>query len=93
MVRGFWQNKVYSFFTPFGQRGDTDINYQPRVEYFKDGLNKAKNLLESSIKEIDKYWQEIDIKATNEDVIDIKPNFMGLGLNINALIKKFFKKK
>lgn len=27
------------------------------------------------------------------EVIDLKPNFMGLGLNINALIKKFFKKK
>lgn len=77
----------------------TVVNDQSDVKYFKDGLNKAKILLESFTKEIDEYWQDVDIKANNKskinlnDVIELKPNFMGLGLNINALIKKVFKKK
>ncbi|MCX6174808.1 MAG: hypothetical protein NTZ27_08675 [Ignavibacteriales bacterium] len=76
----------------------TVVNDQTDVKYFKDGLNTAKILLESFIKEIDKYWQD-DIKANNKsninlnDVIELKPNFMGFGLNINAIIKKFFKRK
>jgi|SRR5690554_4939475 len=28
-----------------------------------------------------------------EDVIDVKPNFMGVGLNLNALFRKLFNKK
>lgn len=27
-----------------------------------------------------------------DDIVDIKPNFMGIGLNINALFRKLFKK-
>ena len=46
------------------------------------------------------YLQNIpseDNNATNsinqEDIIDLKPNFMGLGLNINALLRWWKKKK
>jgi hypothetical protein len=28
-----------------------------------------------------------------EDIVEVKPNFMGIGLNLNALWKKWFKKK
>jgi hypothetical protein len=28
-----------------------------------------------------------------EDIIDVKPNFMGVGLNLNALLRKLFRKK
>lgn len=28
-----------------------------------------------------------------EDIVDVKPNFMGVGLNLNALYRKIFKKK
>ncbi len=38
---------------------------------------------------------EQNYKSTTpvEDVIDVKPNFMGVGLNLNALFRKFFSKK
>jgi hypothetical protein len=29
---------------------------------------------------------------TEEDIVDVKPNFMGIGLNLNAAWKKWFKK-
>ena len=31
--------------------------------------------------------------SSAEDIIELKPNFMGLGININALYRKFFGKK
>ena len=40
-------------------------------------------------------WLESKISSMaspSEDVIDIKPNFFGIGLNLNAALKKWFKK-
>ncbi|EGQ7845336.1 hypothetical protein RV040_004883 [Vibrio alginolyticus] len=28
-----------------------------------------------------------------EDIVDIKPNFMGIGLNLNALVRRLFRKR
>ena len=71
-----------------------DVNDRSHIEYFKNGLNNAKVFLESLIKEIEKYWPDTNKSSEyNSDIIDIKPNFMGIGLNINAIYKKLFKKK
>jgi len=35
--------------------------------------------------------QNIDSQSKHEDIIEIKPNFCGIGLNLNALIRKIFK--
>jgi hypothetical protein len=38
--------------------------------------------------------RDTDSNSVNlNDVVELKPNFMGIGLNINALIKKCFKRK
>jgi hypothetical protein len=76
----------------------TNPNDDSRIKYFNDGLAKAKILLESFIKEIEENWKD-DTIITNDkaqininDVVELKPNFMGFGININAIIKKYFKK-
>jgi exoribonuclease II len=40
-------------------------------------------------------WLESKITSTTsstEDIVDVKPNFFGIGLNLNAAWKKWFKK-
>jgi hypothetical protein len=39
-----------------------------------------------------KQHKEINSTANNEDIIDVKPNFMGIGINFNALFRKFRRK-
>ena len=39
-----------------------------------------------------KKQKEITAKASNEDVIDVKPNFMGVGINLNAVFRRFRRK-
>jgi len=36
--------------------------------------------------------QKITSSDNNEDIIDVKPNFMGIGINFNALFRKFIRK-
>lgn len=49
-----------------------------------EGLKAIKN--ESHVPTTDKVESE-------EDIIDLKPNFMGLGINLNALFRKLFRKR
>ncbi len=35
----------------------------------------------------------VDDKPIDEDIVDVKPNFFGLGLNFNAIFKRFKRKK
>jgi hypothetical protein len=39
-----------------------------------------------------KQQQEITLLTSNEDIIDVKPNFMGVGINFNALFRRFRRK-
>ncbi|MBB1440665.1 hypothetical protein H5202_18725 [Shewanella sp. SG41-4] len=39
-----------------------------------------------------KQQKEINSTTNNEDIIDVKPNFMGVGINFNALFRKFRRK-
>lgn len=78
----------------------TNSNHdQTHVAYYKKGLDEAKNILESFINEIEEYWKENDVESNNKsnvnfnEIVELKPNFMGLGININALIRKLFKKR
>lgn len=32
-------------------------------------------------------------ESSAEDIVDVKPNFMGIGLNLNALFRKLFSRK
>jgi hypothetical protein len=81
-----------------GESGST-YDYQTQdLEEFKEGLDRATLTLESFVKEIEEYSQDNNIESNNNstvglnEVVDLKPNFMGIGLNINMLIRKFFKK-
>ena len=40
-------------------------------------------------------WKRADEKEIDEfnKIVDLKPNFMGLGINVNAIIEKLFKRK
>lgn len=64
--------------------------------YFNQGLNEAKGILELFVKEIEEYWIDDNNEVSKNkaleinDIVTIKPNFFGLGLDINALIKKLF---
>ncbi len=33
------------------------------------------------------------LKEASDDIVEVKPNFMGIGLNLNAMWKKWFKRK
>jgi len=74
------------------------ITDQQRIKDFNDGLVKAKNLLESFIKEIEENSEDDTIIKNDNaqininDIVELKPNFMGFGININKIIKKYFKK-
>ena len=60
----------------------------------KSGLS----FLEPKINMNGKEWlaskkqQEVISPTNNEDIIDVKPNFMGVGINFNALFRRFRRK-
>lgn len=47
--------------------------------------------LTDSVEKIKKNVEELNKESTT-DLLELKPNFMGLGLNINEVIKKLSKK-
>jgi len=77
----------------------TVVNDQSDIKYFQDGLDKVKILLKKFTKEIEESWKDDNIvskdnsRTSLNDFIELKPNFMGLGIDINAIIKNFFKRK
>lgn len=59
------------------------------VAYLMDLTNLASRLQDYVGKKMEKNDKDISFN----EVVDIKPNFMGIGINFNALINKLFKKK
>ena len=67
-----------------------------QVQRFKEGLDNARAILNSFIKEIEEYWVDSNPATSSvgiNEVVDLKPNIFGFGLNINTLIKKYFSKR
>lgn len=54
-------------------------------------LQELKNDNKEQVNLMNKIVNRID-SITNEDIVDFKPNFCGIGININAILKKIFKK-
>jgi hypothetical protein len=57
----------------------------------RDQLAKVKNVegFKAKNNEVHVSTDKVEPK---EDIVDLKPNFMGLGLNLNALIRRLFRK-
>ena len=51
-------------------------------------VNKIDQFIDTHLKAVTHRWDEVS-KKNHEDIIDIKPNFYGIGLNLNALWRKF----
>ena len=58
----------------------------------RENLAKVKNVDGFKAKGNEAVAKSNQAQKENEDIIDLKPNFMGLGLNLNALWRKFFGK-
>ncbi len=77
-----------------------NLNDNPRIKYFDEGLKKAKILLESFIEEINEKWKDDNSNVKDHsnlnylnEIIEIKPKLFGLGININAIIKKYLNRR
>jgi hypothetical protein len=57
-------------------------DYLPKEKY----VQASGKALEAGGGEIDS--RSIDSQNKHEDIVDLKPNFFGIGLNINALMRK-----
>lgn len=66
----------------------------------KNDLKDVTGIIESTIREIDDEIQALLLKGDltkdddvklKEDILDLKPNFFGIGFNINALLRKIKK--
>jgi hypothetical protein len=67
-----------------------------QLDYLKKQLEEAKTVLQSIVNEIEEFWRDSSNGSSSvgiNEVVELKPNFFGLGLNINALIKKYFRKQ
>ncbi|MCH2177062.1 MAG: hypothetical protein MK193_15170 [Lentisphaeria bacterium] len=58
----------------------------------KETLAKVKNVEGLKAKN-NEAGQEVKTQIPNEDVLELKPNFMGFGINLRSLWRKFVSKK
>jgi len=69
------------------------------MDYFAKGLEEARCILDSFVKEIEDYWVDNPIGSAKNvpfelnEVVDLRPNFFGIGLNLNALIKRILRRR
>ena len=67
-----------------------------QIQCLKNGFDEARTALHSFLKEIEEFWRDGNPDSSSvgfNEVVEIHPNIFGLGLNINALIKKYFHKR
>jgi len=57
-----------------------------------DAMTKVKNVEGFKAKNNEAHVP-IDKVESEEDVVDLKPNFMGIGLNLNVLFRRLFRKR
>lgn len=58
----------------------------------REKLAKVKNVEGFKAKNNEAHVPSDKVKS-EEDIVDIKPNFMGIGLNLNALFRRLFRKR
>lgn len=59
------------------------------LDYFFNSLSRFARFGDKSF--LEKIKNENDLLTNANQIIDLKPNFFGIGINLNALIKKFRK--
>jgi len=66
---------------------------QKEIQEYKNTINELKNNIENNllIKEMHSSIKKIEKEVTQNNILELKPNFCGIGLNLNNLIQKIDK--
>jgi internalin A len=73
------------------------LDYEINVKEMLGSIKSEKNFEEEIFALLDKFGTKTDdvqsIAEQANEIIQLQPNFFGLGINLNALVKKYLKKR